>query len=155
MNIWRLQQHIQVKALGLVWRDGLLLASEIYLDDGTVKGVRPLGGRLEFGETWRDALVREFDEELGLAVEVIGKPLVLENIFTHQGVIGHEITFVSDVAFPANAYIEEGPIEYFEDNGEKCLARWYDVTQLDCGDLELYPNGLKARLQERTKSAQD
>ena len=36
----------------------------------------------------------------------------------------------SDVAFPANAYVEEGPIEYFEDNGEKCLARWYDVTQL-------------------------
>ena len=154
MNIWRPQQHIQVKALGLVWRDGLLLASEIYLDDGTVKGVRPLGGRLEFGETWRDALVREFDEELGVAVKVIGKPLILENIYTHQGVVGHEITFVSDVVFPSDAYVDEETIEYFEDNGEKCLARWYDVTQLDCGDLELYPNGLKAELQDRGKSEQ-
>ena len=88
MSIWRPQQNILVKARGLVWRDGLLLANEIYLDDGSIKGVRPLGGRLEFGETWRDALVREFDEELGVAVEVIGKPMVLENIFTHQGVIG-------------------------------------------------------------------
>ena len=76
-DVWRPQQHIQVKALGLVWRNGLLLAGEIYLDDGTVKGVKPLGGRLEFGETWRDALVREFDEELGVAVEVIGKQLIL------------------------------------------------------------------------------
>jgi hypothetical protein len=149
MNIWRPQQIIQVKALGLVWRQGLLLASEIYLDDGTVKGVRPLGGRLEFGETWRDALVREFAEELDVAVEVIGKPLVLENIYTHQGVVGHEITFVSDVTFPANAYDEDGPIEYFEDNGERCIARWYDVDKLDCGNLELYPNGLKAHLQDR------
>ena len=57
MSIWRPQQNILVKARGLVWRDGLLLASEIYLDDGSIKGVRPLGGRLEFGETWRDALV--------------------------------------------------------------------------------------------------
>ena len=57
MSIWGPQQNILVKARGLVWRDGLLLASEIYLDDGSIKGVRPLGGRLEFGETWRDALV--------------------------------------------------------------------------------------------------
>ncbi|MFT5623572.1 MAG: hypothetical protein ACI8Z0_000060 [Lentimonas sp.] len=85
MNIWRPQQNIQVKALGLVWRKGLLLASEIYLDDGTVKGVRPLGGRLEFGETWRDALVREFNEELSVTVEVVGEPMILENIYTHQG----------------------------------------------------------------------
>lgn len=149
MSIWRPQQNIQVKALGLVWRDGLLLASEIYLDDGSVKGVRPLGGRLEFGETWREALVREFDEELGVAVEVIGNPIVFENIYTHQGVVGHEITFVSDVTFPDNAYREDGPIEYYEDNGEKCRAFWYDVKKLDCGNLELYPNGLKSKLQGR------
>lgn len=153
MNVWRPQQHIQVKALGLVWRSGLLLASEIYLDDGTVKGVRPLGGRLEFGETWRDALVREFDEELGVTVEVIGKPLVLENIYTHQGTIGHEITFVSDLDFPEGAYEGLEKIEYSEDNGEKCIARWYDIEQLDCGDLELYPNGLKCQLQDRIKAA--
>ena len=152
MNIWRPQQHIQVKALGLVWRNGLLLASEIYLDDGTATGVRPLGGRLEFGETWRDALVREFKEELGVVVEVTGKPLVLENIDTHQGVVGHEVTFVSDLVFPEDAHAGLDSIEYFEDNGERCVARWYDVEQLDCGDLELYPKGLKAQLQAREKS---
>ncbi|MGH1356092.1 MAG: NUDIX hydrolase [Thalassovita sp.] len=142
-----------MKALGLVWRQGLLLASEICLDDGTVKGVRPLGGQLEFGETWREALVREFSEELHVAVELKGDPMVLENIYTHQGMVGHEITFVSDVTFPTNAYDQDGPIEYFEDNGEKCIARWYDVALLDCGELELYPNGLKAKLQDRGKTS--
>lgn len=141
-----------MKALGLVWREGLLLASEIYLDDGTVKGVRPLGGRLEFGETWRDALVREFYEELGVKVEVIGTPLVLENIYTHHGETGHEVTFVSDLSFPQDAYQGTTPIEYFEDNGERCTARWYDVEQLNDGGLELYPNGLKDQLLERSKS---
>ena len=153
MNVWRPQQHILVKALGLAWRDGLLLASEIYLDDGTIKGVRPLGGRLEFGETWRDALVREFNEELGISVDVIGDPVILENIYTHQGETGHEVTFVSDVTFPSDAYRGDGPIEYFEDNGQKCIARWYDLKDLDCGGLELYPNGLKAKLLERDNTA--
>ena len=151
MSIWRPQQNIQMKALGLVWRDGLLLASEIHFDNGNEKSVRPLGGTLEFGKTWRDALVREFDEELGVAVEVIGEPMVLENIYTHQGVIGHEITFISDLIFPDHAYRQDGPIEYFEDNGQRCRAFWFDVEELDCGHLELYPNGLKAQLQERTK----
>lgn len=149
MSVWRPEQHIQVKALGLVWQKGLLLASEIYRDDGTVKGVRPIGGRLEFGETWQDALVREFKEELGVSVKLVGEPLVIENIYTHHGAVGHEVAFVSDVVFPAGVYTDDGPIQYCEDNGDQCVARWYDLSQLDCGGLELYPNGLKRRLQNR------
>ncbi|MEM9045820.1 MAG: NUDIX domain-containing protein [Pseudomonadota bacterium] len=153
MNIWRPEQHIQVKALGLVWRDGLLLATEIYRDDGTVKGVRPLGGQVEFGENWRDALVREFQEELDVSVELFGAPLILENIYSHHGEVGHEIAFVSDVALPPHAYQESSMIAYYEGNGEKCVARWYDIARLDCGEVELYPSGLKAQLQERARSA--
>lgn len=152
MNVWRPQQFIQVKALGLVWRNGRLLASEIYQDDGSIKGVRPLGGRLEFGETWRDALVREFDEELGVQVKLIGTPLFLENIYTHQGVIGHEMVVLSDVLFPDDAFQGEEIIEYVEDSGENCRARWFDLADLDCGGLELYPDGLKAALKDRPQT---
>ncbi|MEM8569677.1 MAG: NUDIX domain-containing protein [Pseudomonadota bacterium] len=149
MSVWRPKQAIQVKAIGLAWRNGLLLASEIHRDDGSVKGVRPLGGRLEFGETCRDALVREFDEELGVAIQVIGEPLILENIYIHHGMTGHEIVFASDVALPDDAYPNTECIEYLEDNGETCLASWFDVAQLDRGGLELYPSGLKPRLLAR------
>ena len=153
MNIWRPQQVIQVKALGLVWRDECLLASEIYRDDGSVKGVRPLGGRLEFGESWHDALVREFEEELSVQIKVVGKPIFLENIYRHQGVVGHEMVVLSDVLFPDTAYHERDVIEYLEDNGERCRARWFDPESLDCGGLELYPNGLKTALAKRGRNS--
>lgn len=87
----------------LHWRDGRLLASEVNRDDGTLKGVRPLEGTVEFGETWQDALIREFQEEIGVRIELIGDPIVLENIYFHHASMGHEILFISDVLFPEGA----------------------------------------------------
>ena len=152
MNIWRQQQEIQCKVLGLIWRHKHLLASEIYRDDGSVKGVRPLGGRVEFGEAWQEALTREFHEELGVQVEVIGQPIFMENIYAHENMLGHEVVIISDVFLPSDTYLDDEVIEYFEDNGEKCYARWYNIEHLDCGGLELYPNGLKTILQDRLKT---
>lgn len=51
MNIWRPPSRIRVKALGLHWLNGRLLAAEVYDDAGRIKGVRSLGGGVEFGET--------------------------------------------------------------------------------------------------------
>ena len=42
--------YVKVKALGLHWRNGALLACEIRELDGTLKGVRPLGGIVKLGE---------------------------------------------------------------------------------------------------------
>ncbi len=148
MTAWRPAPTIRVKALGLIWRNGLLLASEITRDDGSLKGVRPLGGGVEFGEPWRDALVREFREELGLTVTLTGDPIVLENIYTHHGVTGHEIIFVTDVLAPDHS-LQQDRITYVEDNGTRCHATWYDIDTLDQGGLALYPNGLKDHLIRR------
>ena len=68
---WRPPQHVKVKALGLHWRDGKLLAAEVFDDQGHLVGVRPLGGGVEFGERWQAALVREFKEELGVDVQLL------------------------------------------------------------------------------------
>jgi len=138
---------IRVKALGLHWRGGCLLASEIPDDAGRIKGVRPLGGTVAFGERAEQALLREFREELGIDVTVSGAPLIVENLFTHEGAAGHEILFIHEVRFPDGAFAGQDCIVYQEDNGVTCTARWFDPDQLDQpGTPCLYPTGLRAAL---------
>ena len=75
----RPSQTIDVKVPGLAWRNRLCIACEIRNDDGSLKSVRQLGGRLEFGESWRDVPVREFDKEREVPIQVGGTPVLLEN----------------------------------------------------------------------------
>lgn len=60
MTVWRPSQQIRVKVIGLAWRKDQLLAAEVEDDSGRIKGVRPLGGAIEFGESREEALHREF-----------------------------------------------------------------------------------------------
>ena len=144
MTTWRPHPHIRVVAIGLHWRDGRLLAAEVRDDAGRIKGVRPLGGAIEFGESWRAALIREFNEELGIDVTIISEPLMMENIYVHEGATGHEVMFITEVAFPANAFSGRDRIDFREDNGEEIVARWFDLADLDRPDgPSLYPSGLK------------
>ncbi len=147
MNTWRPSPQIRVKALGLHWRQGRLLAADIHDDAGRVKGVRPLGGSVEFGEPAREAVLREFREELGIEVATVGEPLVLENLYVHEGATGHEIVFVFEVAFPAGVFAGQDRIVFHEGNGVACVAGWHDLDDLDInGGPELYPTGLKGLL---------
>lgn len=149
MITWRPHSHIRVVAIGLHWRDGRLLAAEVRDDAGRIKGVRPLGGEIEFGESWRAALMREFEEELGVAIALKGEPLVLENIFLHEGATGHEVMCISEVEFPEPAFRGQDRIDFREDNGAEIVARWFDLADLDVdGGPSLYPTGLKALLLE-------
>jgi len=143
---WRPHPAIRVIALGLHWRDDSLLAVEILDDAGRVKGVRPLGGGVGFGETWQVALAREFQEELGVDVEVGAETIVIENIYAHEGHIGHEVAFLAEVKFPKGAFASESAIHFQEDNGDRCIARWFPLADLMSGAIPLFPAGLKDRL---------
>lgn len=146
MTTWRPRQSIRVIAIGLNWRDRSILATEVLDDAGNIKGVRPLGGGVEFGETWSQALKREFQEELAVDIQITGEPLVLENIYVHEGVTGHEIAYVANITFPDGAFDNQDVIHFSEDNGVECIARWFDLDTLDIGGYQLYPSGLKAIL---------
>lgn len=144
MTIWRPAQNIRFKALGLHWRGDSLLAAEVPDDTGHVKGVRPLGGTVEFGETAEAALIREFQEELGLRIDILGPPVFMENLYTHEGSVGHEVLALFDVGFPEGAYTGATRISFQEDNGTTCWAEWFDLASLDVdGGPELFPSGLK------------
>jgi 8-oxo-dGTP pyrophosphatase MutT (NUDIX family) len=147
MVIWRPAPSIRFKALGLHWRDGKLLAAEVLNDAGRVKGVRPLGGTVEFGETAEATLRREFEEELGIAVTVGDGPVFMENIYTHEGRVGHEVLAIFDVLFPVGSFAGETRIAFNRDDGTQGFAGWFALDDLDRPDgPQLYPEGLKAFL---------
>lgn len=147
MTIWRPASNIRFKALGLHWRGNSLLAVEITGDNGQVIGVRPLGGTVEFGETAETAVIREFQEELGIVVETRGAPMFCENIYTHEGQLGHEVLAIYAVTFPEGAFAGENRITFHEDGGATCHAAWFPLDTLDVPHgPRLYPDGLKERL---------
>ncbi len=153
MSIWRPVSEIRVKALGLHWRAGRLLAAEVHDDLGGIVGVRPLGGSVEFGERAEAAVLREFKEELGVEIRVSSGPIVMENLFAHQGIAGHEVLFLFTIELPLGAFAEQESIRFQEDNGTAGVARWYDLNALDSDDgPTLLPKGLKPLLLDASQA---
>ncbi len=142
MSGWRPAQYVRVVAVGVAQRDGRLLAFEVRDDDGNLKGVRPPGGGVAFGETTRAALQREFHEELGTGIAVAGPPAVLENVFTHHGVTGHEIVFAYPVRLEEARLYAADRLTIREDNGDVLEAGWFAIEALTTGRVALFPDGL-------------
>jgi len=150
MVIWRPPDRVRVIVIGLVWKAGRLLAAEVTDDAGVVKGVRPLGGSIEFGEAREAALRREFMEELGVAIDITGPWHAVENIFEHEGRIGHEIVFAADVTLAESALYETERISFREDDLSMVRAGWFDPADLAAAGIALYPAGLDKVVHNRS-----
>ena len=73
--------------------------------------------------------------------------MFMENIFSHEGQVGHEVLAIFHVDFPAGSFASERRISFDEDNGTPCFAEWFALDALDLpGATQLYPAGLKAFL---------
>ncbi|ROX07760.1 NUDIX domain-containing protein, partial [Escherichia coli] len=81
--------RIRNLVVGLAVRDGHVLLEEYPGDAWRGSFLRALGGGLEFGERLEEAVVREFDEELGIRVRVERALGASDNIFTWQGEPAH------------------------------------------------------------------
>ncbi len=105
---------------------------------------RLLGGSVELGERSRTAIVREIAEELKATLvepELLG---VVENVFTFDGEVGHEIVFVyagrlaeGDVVPPEGGW--------YDDVGIPMWVEWRPIgapVEGDADTLPLYPDGL-------------
>jgi ADP-ribose pyrophosphatase YjhB (NUDIX family) len=146
MTIWRPPPEIRVKVLGLAWRGSQLLLAEVEDDAGRVKGYRPLGGCVEFGETREAALRREFAEELGCGVTVIGPWHAFENLYRHEGAIGHEYLFAAAIRLDDEWLYALDRIAFREADLTGCRAGWFDPRALPEGS-ELYPGGLRTLIE--------
>ena len=88
---------IRVKAM-LVAPDAEGTAHAVSLNGPTAENPqghhRLIGGNVELGETHREAIVREVDEELGATIHDLTYLGAVENIFHIDGELGHEVVFV-------------------------------------------------------------
>lgn len=92
-----LADHIKVKAMIIApSADGTAHAVSVHgRSQENPEGFhRLIGGSVELGETAREAMIREVDEELGASISDLRQLGVVENVFTYNGDIGHEIVFV-------------------------------------------------------------
>jgi ADP-ribose pyrophosphatase YjhB (NUDIX family) len=117
------------------------LGDDLLLIDGydSVKDepfYRFVGGGIEFGETAAEAIVREFEEELDVAVEPTRLLGVVENIFTYESEPGHEILFLLEVEFSDPDSYERA--EWVVGDSQGSRAAWRPIGSLS-GQPPLYP----------------
>lgn len=124
---WR---EIRPVALGAVRRDDQLLVEEA-LDPESGVFYRLFGGGVEFGEHSRDAVAREFDEELGVEFQVEKSVGTFERVFEFDGETGHEIWRVYAGELVEDWPYQEDAFEFYEpDLDERCTARWLSMETL-------------------------
>lgn len=119
----------------------------------SVKGehfYRPLGGGIEFGELGVDTICRELMEELQVEVDRESLKLLgtLENIFTFEGLPGHEINLIYDGALKDIGLYDQAEIIGIDAaDGEEIHALWKHIDDLQTGKSILYPTGLLEMLK--------
>ncbi|MBD2040384.1 NUDIX hydrolase [Microcoleus sp. FACHB-672] len=132
------QGEIRVLALGLI-RDG----DRIFLSEGydPVKQqtfYRAMGGGVDFGETSRQALEREFQEEIQAELTNIHYLGCLENLFVFNGNPGHELIQLYQCDFVDRKFYELEQFTFAEGERQK-TALWVDIERCKSGELRLVP----------------
>src|SRR5262245_33412983 len=144
---WRPPERVRAVSIGLAVRNGRLLVVEVLDDTGAIKGWRPPGGGIQFGERARNAVAREFREELKCEISIdAAAPLIFENIFEHEGAVGHEIVFAFPVTLLDTRLYERPRFQMSEDGGTLHWAEWMALSRFRSGEHTLYPEGLTERL---------
>lgn len=122
-----------VRATALIIRDNQILLGK------HGDGYHTIGGAIEVGETSSQAALREMQEEIGIAGEIVGLAFVVENQFTVDTVHFHNVEFHYLIT-PT----EEAPAEMIE--GDKTyLCEWLSLDKLD--DVDIKPTFLKKALK--------
>jgi len=134
-------KRIRPIVLGIVWRGDELLVFENYDHVKDETYYRPLGGGIEFGERSQDALLREFREELDVELVRVRYLAALENIYTRNSQIGHEIVLLYEATLGDPSFYEREVFEVHEEV-ETLPAYWMPLHKFRAENLPLYPDGL-------------
>jgi 8-oxo-dGTP pyrophosphatase MutT (NUDIX family) len=100
---------------------------------------RALGGKVEFGETSRVALEREFQEEIQADLTNIKYLGCIESLFTFNGRQGHEIIQLYQCDFIDSKFYQLESLVFSESQHHKHRALWVDISRFKSGELRLVP----------------
>ena len=99
---------------------------------------RLVGGCIEFGETSRVALEREFEEELSLQIENSKLISVFESIFTFNSKKMHEVVFLYSSDFKDRSNYRKSTINGLE--GARAFeAVWISISDFLDHKYKIYP----------------
>ena len=142
------KERIRPLALCVFRRGDRILLARGYDSSKGETFYRPVGGKIEFGETAAQAVAREVMEELGAQVADIVYLGALENIFQYEGKLGHEIVLVFDGRFVDESLNADDVQLVGEDDGETLYeANWHTLAAFRAANAPpLYPDGLLALL---------
>lgn len=135
---------IRPLAICLFHHEGRILAAKGHDPLKNQVFYRPLGGGIEFGETAAETIARELWEEIKAEVTDLRYLGTLENIFTFNGVRGHEIVLVYDGRFVDERIYTRMNIGGHEDADDLAFtAHWLSIDDLRGENAPLlYPTGL-------------
>ncbi|HEV8157915.1 MAG TPA: NUDIX domain-containing protein [Pyrinomonadaceae bacterium] len=135
--------RIRPIAICLFRNENRILVSEVFDKIKQDYYYRPLGGGIEYGESSREAVLREIREELSVEVENLKLIGVLENIFIYEGQQGHEIVFVFDAEFTDKSLYKLDEIDGYEQEANvRFKAKWYSLSEFEKSSDRLVPEEL-------------
>ncbi len=130
-------KEIRPIVLGLAIKDNKLLVGEGFDDTKNETFYRCLGGGIEFLEKSKDALKREFKEEIEANIIVKDFLGISENIFTYKGKNAHELILFYSIDISDGDYKDEYIIN---DDCGKYKAKWIDINEFKSKNKILYPD---------------
>ena len=133
---------LNIRVGGIIMRDGKLLMVGNERSDYLYS----VGGRIKFGETAEEAIVREILEETGVKMEIDRLGFVHENYFygdapANLGKLIYEISFFFYMKVPQDF----APIsESFTEDQSKEYLKWVSLDE----DIKMYPTFFRTELQD-------
>ena len=135
---------LNIRVGAIIMKDGKILM----VGNGRSNYLYSVGGRIKFGETAEEAIVREVYEETGVKLEVDRLGFIHENYFygdapTNLGKPIYEISFFFYMKVPKTF----APISCsFTEGDSKEFLKWISLDD----DIKLYPTFFRTELKNPT-----
>ena len=137
---------LNIRVGAIIMKDGKILM----VGNERANYLYSVGGRIKFGETAEEAIVREVVEETGVKMEIDRLGFVHENYFygdapSNLGKLIYEISFFFYMKVPSDfAPISES---FTEDNSKEHL-KWVSLDE----DIKMYPEFFRTELKNPTQT---